>query len=314
MGGWPRRSRLRYNMAAHLPGAETVHRQERIIDEAAAAAHFTDGMCIAIGEPAPMALVRQLIRCGVRDLTVIASGLTLDVLIAAGCVRKVISYYAGGGIGVPVAPSFRAAAERGDLEIWECEEGILTSALEAAAKGLPFLPWRGGVGTSLPELNPDLKVIRDPLRGETLLAVPALRPDVALLHAASADAYGNVQHCGGPGWLDLFLARAATRTLVTVEKIISNEDVRANPWATTIGRADAVLRMPYGAHPYYSRGHYVQDSALLAEYVAAAASAAEGREADTLARFLARYCREPATHGDYLEQVGIKRLLSLHEY
>ncbi len=291
-----------------------MHRQERIIDESTAAAAFADGMCIAIGEPAPMALVRQLIRSGVRELTVVASGLTLDLLIAAGCVRKVISYYAGGGTGVPVAPSFRAAAERGTIDIWECEEGILTSALEAAAKGLPYLPWRGGVGTSLPELNPDLKVYRDPLTGETLLAVPALRPDLALLHAANADAYGNVQHHGGPGWLDLFLARAATRTVVTVEKIIANEDVRADPWATTIGRADAVLRMPFGAHPYYSRGHYVQDTAWLAEYVDAATAAAEGRETDTLTRFLARYCRVPATHGDYLELVGIKRLLALYEY
>ncbi len=261
-----------------------------------------------------MALVRQLIRSGVRELTVVASGLTLDLLIAAGCVRKVISYYAGGGSGVPVAPSFRAAAELGAIDIWECEEGILTSALEAAAKGLPYLPWRGGVGTSLPELNPDLKVYRDPFTAETLLAVPALRPDLALLHAASADAYGNVQHDGGPGWLDLFLARAATRTFVSVEKIVANEDIRANPWATTIGRADAVLRMPFGAHPYYSRGHYVQDTAWLAEYVDAATAAADGRDADILTRFLARYCRVPATHGDYLEQVGIKRLLALHEY
>lgn len=285
-------------------------RSERLRDEQAALALLTDGMTIAIGEPAPMAMVRHIIRRGLRGLTVIASGLHLDMLIAAGCVTKVISYYAGGGFGVPVAPAFRRAVERGEVAVWECEEGILTSGLEAAGKGLPFLPWRGGVGTSLPVVNPDLKLMRDPLRGETLIAVPAIKPDVTLLHAASADVYGNVQHCGGPGWLDLFLARAADCTIVQVEKIIPNEEVRADPWATTIGRADVVVRMPYGAHPYYSRGYYLQDSALLKEYVAVA----EPDERAALDGFLDRYCRVPATHADYLELIGLKRLLALHEY
>jgi glutaconate CoA-transferase, subunit A len=130
-----------------------------------------------------------------------------------------------------------------------------------------------------------------------------------LLHAARADVYGNVVHCGGPGWLDLFLQRAAQRSIVQVEKIIPNEEVRADPWATTIARADVVVRMPYGAHPYYSRGHYVQDSALLQDYVRAAE-----QDGAPLAHFLNRYCREPSSHGDYLQVIGIKRLLALYEY
>ena len=288
-------------------------RKERIVDELAAAVVVESGMTIAVGEPAPMALLRQIIRRRITGLTVIASGLSLDLLIAAGCVKKTISYYAGGGFGVAVAPMFRRAVERGEIDVWECEEGILTSGLEAAGKGLPYLPWRGGVGTSLPEVNAELKVISDPIHGESLIAVPAIKPHVALLHAATSDAFGNVQHCGGPGWIDLFLQRAAERTIVQVEKIISNEDVRANPWATTIGRADAVVRMPYGAHPYYSRGYYVQDSLLLQDYVSAATAAARGDRA-ALVRFLDHYCREPDTHADYLERIGIKRLLSLYEY
>ena len=289
-------------------------RAERLVDEATALALLEDGMTIALGEPAPMAMLRHIVRRGLRDLTVIASGLHLDLLIAAGCVRKAITYYAGAGFGVPVAPSFRRAAERGEIEVWECEEGILTSGLEAAGKGLPFLPWRGGVGTSLPDLNPELKPIVDPLRGEQLLAVPAIRPDVALLHAHAADVYGNVQHLGGPGWLDLFLARAATRVMVQVERILPNEEVRADAWATTIGRADHVLRMPWGAHPYYSRGHYVQDGVFWHDYLAVANAAAESGERAALDAWLDNWCRGPASHGDYLERVGIKRLLTLHEY
>lgn len=292
---------------------EPGQRESRVIDEVAAAGWIEDGMTLAVGSPTPMALLRQIIRRGVKDLTVVDVGLSLDMLIAAGCVRKVVSYYAGGGFGVPVAPAFRAAAQRGDIRVWECEEGIVTSSLDAAAQGLPFLPWRGGVGTSLPDVNPALKVFRDPIGGETLLAVPPTKPDVAILHAAASDAYGNVQHVGGPGWLDLFMQRAADRTIVQVEKVIANEEIRKDPWATTIAGADAVVRVPYGAHPFYSRGYYVQDNAHLKTYLDASTAAAGG-DAAALDAYLDRYCREPATHADYLEQIGIRRLLELHEY
>ena len=288
-------------------------RTSHVIDEVEAASRIEDGMTVAIGSPTPMALVHQIIRRGLKDLTVVDVGLSLDMLIAAGCVRKVVSYYAGGGFGVPVAPAFRRAAERGEIEVWECEEGILTSGLQAAAQGLPFLPWRGGVGTSLPEVNPDLKVFTDPIRGETLLAVPPIKPDVTLLHAAVSDAYGNVQHVGGPGWIDLFMQRAADHTIVQVEKVVANEEIRKDPWATTIAGADAIVRVPYGAHPFYSRGYYVQDNAHLKDYLDASTAAAKGDPA-ALRVYFARYCRGPATHADYLEQIGIRRLLELHEY
>jgi glutaconate CoA-transferase, subunit A len=133
-------------------------RRARLLDEVEAAKWIEDGMTIAIGQPAPMAIIRQLIRGRLKNLTVVDSGFSLDLMIAAGCVRKVVSYYAGGGFGTPVTPSFRRAAEQGEIEVWECEEGILCAGLQAAAQGLPFLPWRGGVGTSLPEINRDLKV------------------------------------------------------------------------------------------------------------------------------------------------------------
>jgi glutaconate CoA-transferase, subunit A len=290
-----------------------TERRQRIIDETAAAAWIESGMTIAIGQPTPMALVRQIIRRGVKDLTLVDAGFSLDMLIAAGAVKKVVSYYAGGGFGHPVTPAFRRAAERGAIEVWECEEGILCAGLQAAAQALPFLPWRGGVGTSIPEVNPDLKVFKDPLRGETLIAVPPIKPDVAILHAAHADAYGNVQHLGGPGWIDLFMQRAADRTIVQVEQVISNEQVRADPWKTTIAAADAIMRAPFGAHPFYSRGFYVQDNDHLKIYSDAAGRMAAG-EGNALDGWLDRYCRKPATHADYLELIGIKRLLELHEY
>src|SRR5229473_2539563 len=121
-----------------------TRRRERIIDEVEAAGWIESGMTIAIGMPTPYAVVRQIIRRGLKDLTVVDSGFSLDLLIGAGCVRKVVSYYAGGGFGNPVTPMFRRAAERGEIEVWECEEGILGAGLQAAAQMLPFVPWRGG--------------------------------------------------------------------------------------------------------------------------------------------------------------------------
>jgi len=290
-----------------------TQRRERIIDEAEAAKWIEDGMTVAIGQPTPMAVVRQIIRRGVRNLTIVDAGFSLDLLIAAGCARKVVSYYAGGGFGNPVMPSFRRAAERGEVEVWECEEGILCAGLQAAAQALPFLPWRGGVGTSLPEVNRDLKIFKDPINGETLIAVPPIKVDVTILHAAHADAYGNVQHLGGPGWIDLFMYRAADRTIVQAEQIIANEQVRADAWKTTIAAADAIVRAPFGAHPFYSRGFYIQDNDHLRLYNGAANDAAGG-DSRALEAYLERYCRTPATHADYLEQIGIKRLIALGEY
>jgi glutaconate CoA-transferase, subunit A len=288
-------------------------RRERIIDEVEAASWITDGMTIAVGQPTPMAIVRQLIRRRVKNLTIVDAGFSLDMMVAAGCVRKVISYYAGGGFGNPVMPAFRRAAERGQIEVWECEEGILCAGLQAAAQMLPFLPWRGGIGTSLPEVNQDLKLFKDPINGESLLAVPPIKPDVTILHAAGADAYGNVQHLGGPGWIDLFMHRAADRTLVQVERVIANEQVRADPWKTTIAAADAIVRTPFGSHPFYSRGFYSQDNEHLREYSSASSDFAAGK-GEAMQAYFDRYCRRPPTHADYLEEIGIKRLLSLYEY
>jgi glutaconate CoA-transferase, subunit A len=287
----------------------TPSRRTHVVDDVEAVRAVESGMTVAVGSPPPMALLRQLIRRGVRDLTVIDSGLSLDLLIAAGAVKKVMAYYAGGGFGVPVAPAYRRAVERGDVEVWECEEGILTAGLQAAAQLLPFFPWRGGVGTSLPEVNRDLRVFQDPIRGETLLAVPPIRPDVALLHAARSDAYGNVQHVGGPGWLDLFLHRAADRTIVTVERVVAVEETRRDPWATTIPSADMIVHAPWGAHPFASRGFYLQDDAHVRAYL----DAATASDAGALARFVDEYCRTPAAHAEYLERIGLSRLLALAE-
>lgn len=297
-----------------------VERQSLVLDEVEAGAWIRDGMTVALGgfitSSHPMALIRQIIRNGVRDLTIIgaaSSGLDVDVLIGAGCVRKVISPYVGAETLAPIGPFFRAAAERGEIQVWEIDEAMFYVGLRAAAQLLPFLPWRGLVGTSYPEVNPDLKVFEDPIKGERLIAVPPIAPEVTLIHAAAADAYGNVQH-HGTGFGDRALHLASDRTIVEVERVLPNQEVRKDPLKTSLWEVDAVIRAPYGAHPYSSPGFYVEDCEHIREYAAAAQAYTRLGDRGPFQGYLERYVLEPATHADYLERIGIKRLLSLNEY
>jgi glutaconate CoA-transferase, subunit A len=294
-------------------------RRSVVLGESALEPWFHDGMSIALGGLATachaMVAVRHIARRRLKNLTVIGSavgGLDVDLLIAAGCVRKVICPYVGAEALASIGPFYRAAAERGEIEVWECDEGQYYTGLQAAAQLLPFLPCRGGVGTSFPEVNPDLKPFADPVRGETLLAVPAIEPDVAILHAACADAHGNVQFVG-TGYADRLLWRAATRTLVQVERLVSNEEIRKFPERTAL-LAAAVLRAPYGAHPFSSPGFYLEDRAHIAELVEAGRAFARQRDRKPIEAYLARYVDAARTHVDYLETVGLRRLLSLDEY
>jgi glutaconate CoA-transferase subunit A len=297
-------------------GAE---RRSRLVDESSLSTWLRDGMCVALGGLATachaMIGVRHIVRRGLRDLTVVGSavgGLDVDLLIGAGCVRKVICPYVGAEALASIGPFYRAAAERGEIEVWECDEGQYYAGLQAAGQMLPFMPTRGGVGTSYPQANPALRVFDDPIRGDTLIAVPAIEPDVALLHAAQADQYGNVQFVG-TGYADRLLWRAADRTLVQVEKIVSNEEIRRAPERTAL-LADGVVRARFGAHPFSSPGFYLEDRAHIAELVEAGRAFARHRDRGPFERYLDRYVYGPADHVQYLETIGLRRLLALDEY
>jgi glutaconate CoA-transferase subunit A len=264
----------------------------------------------------PMSLIREVIRADKRDLTIMGaatSSLEVDMLIASGCVSKVISPYVGGETIVGIGPVFKRAAERGEIDIWEIDEAMYYCALNAAAQCLPFLPWRALVGTSFPEVNPDLKVFLDPIKGEPLIAVPAISPDFALLHASAADAYGNIQHVGS-GFGDRAMARAADRTVVSVERIISNEELRRFPERTSIPLVGSVVRAPFGAHPFSSVGHYLEDIAFLRDYVRAADRFVREDDRSELDDWLKTYIYEPADHFAYLDRIGARRLFELNEF
>ena len=295
---------------------EVPKRKEVIIDEQEAAKWIEDGMTVAVGgilcSIHPMAIVRQIIKNKVRNLTVVGDGLPLDLMLGAGCVKKVISYYVGGESLAPIGPFYRMMAQKGELDSWECEEGHIYAGLKAAAEELPFMPCRAGVGSSYPEVNPDFKVFKDPVNGETLLAIPAINIDVAILHAGYADPYGNVQHVGST-FCDSAYWHAAEKVIVEVDNLVTNEQVRREPEKTSIHGVDAIVRAPYGSHPYASPGLYLEDREHIREYVDAATAYFKEGDRTAFDAYMDKYINKPQTHIDYLEQIGLRRLLSLYE-
>lgn len=295
-----------------------MERKSVILEEESALNFIEDGMTVVLGgfitAQHAMAMIRGIARRGIRNLTLIGSlsaSLEVDLLIGCGAVRRLISAYVGAEGTVPIGPFFKKAAESGNIDIWESDEIIITAMLHATAAGIPFFPVRGGLGTDLPELNRDLKPFEDPINGEPLLAVPAMKIDVALTHASCADPYGNVQYEGNM-FADGLIQRAADRTITTVERIVPPEYIRRDPFKT-VYTADHVVRSPFGAHPYSCHGAYTEDEEHLKEYAAAAYMATRGDEINWQ-EYRSRYIDGPTDHLAYLEKVGLRRLLSLHEY
>jgi glutaconate CoA-transferase subunit A len=228
-------------------------------------------------------------------------------------VRRVISPYVGAEGIAGIGPAFRRAAELGEIDVFELDEAHHYAGLRAAAQRLPFNPWRAGVGTSLPVVNPALRQFRDPINGELLIAVPAIEIDVCFLHAAVSDCFGNVRH-NGTGYGDAAMAAASATVVVSVEAIVAVERTRATPGATTIPGADHVVRGQFGAHPFGADGYYRLDEQHLREYVSAANELLKAGSRERLDDYLHRYVLEPDDHAGYLERVGIRRLLELHEF
>ena len=299
---------------------ETSQRKKRIIELDDTLAKVKDGMTIAIGgfinSSHPMLVVRGLIKRRLKNLTVVgpaSSGLEIDLLIAAGVAKKVVAPYVGGEVLAPIGPAFRAAAERGKVEVFELDEAMYYCALRAAAQRVPFNPWRSGVGTTFTQMNPAIKEFKDPINGETLLAIPAINIDIAFLHAATSDAYGNVQYIGH-GYGDRAIYAAADETYVQVEQVVSNEQIKADPLKTAIPGADGIIRAKFGAHPYSSPGHYIEDKAHIKRYVQAATAWAKSDDFAPLQAYLDEFVTGPKDHAEYLERVGIRQLLALNEY
>jgi len=255
----------------------------------------------------PMALVRQLLRQGVRDLDLVPApgSIAPDLLIGAGRARSTVCVFLSFE-QYGLAPQFRRGAEAGTLKVYEMDGPGMAGGLRAAICDLPYMPIPD-LATDLPKVNPQHYRPLPTQPGERrLLAVPPVRPDICLIHAQQADEYGNVQFLGSP-FFDVMLAQASRRVVVSVDRIVSPEVIRRSNHLTKLPAkmVDAVVEIPFGAHPTSSASMYRADDAHLKEYVKACA------KPESFRAYLERYVEKPAANAAYLDELGAARLAGL---
>jgi glutaconate CoA-transferase subunit A len=214
----------------------------------------------------PFAAGHEIIRQGIGDLALVrmTPDLLYDQIIGAGLVRKLVFSW-GGNPGVGSLHRLRDAVERGwprPLEIEEHSHAAMAHAYAAGAAGLPCAIFRGYLGSDLVRHNPNIKSVHCPFTGESLAAVPALRPDVSIIHAQQADRAGNVLVRGIVG-VQKEAVLAARRSLVTVEEIVDAfKDPGPNGVVLPSWTVGAIAVVPGGAHPSYAHGYYARDNAF----------------------------------------------------
>ncbi len=232
-------------IAAHVRDGDTV-----VIEG------FTHLICFAAGH--------EIIRQRRKDLTIarLTPDLIYDQLIAAGCARKLVFSWAGNP-GAGSLHAFRRAVEKGTprLEIEEYSHFGMVARMSAGAARLPFWTMRNYMGTDLPAVNPRIRTVTCPYTGEVLATVPALNPDVTVIHAQRADANGNAQVWGLLG-VQKEAAFASKRVIVVVEELVDESVIRADPNRTLIPGmiVDAVVVEPWGCPPSYAQGYYDRDN------------------------------------------------------
>jgi glutaconate CoA-transferase, subunit A len=216
----------------------------------------------------PFAAGHEIIRQGLKDLTLARAtpDLIYDQIVAAGCARKVIFSYMGNP-GVGSLRLVRGELEAGRLEWEEYSHFSMISRLQAGAAGLPFMPMKPTAAGDLETASPGFKTVQDPYSGGEVVVVPALNPDVAIVHVQRADADGNAQIWGIIGE-QKEAAFAADRVILTAEEIVDPQVIRSDPNRTLIPGfiVDVVCHVPYCAHPSYTQGYYDRDNLFYLEW------------------------------------------------
>ncbi len=241
-------------------------------------AQLRDGMTIGIGgwgaRRKPIALIREILRSDIKDLTVVTyGGPEVGMLCQLGKVKKLVFGFVSMDV-IPLEPYFRKARQAGALQVMELDEGMLEWGLRAAAMRLPFLPTRCGLATDLMTHNPELKLVRSPYDdAEVLLAMPALKLDVAVIHVNEADRLGNTLIKSVDPFFDNLFARAAERCYVSSEIVrdrleLDPQEARWNLFERSL--VTGVVHTPFGAHPTYCSPDYGWDLQHLKEYSASA--------------------------------------------
>jgi glutaconate CoA-transferase subunit A len=210
----------------------------------------------------PFAAGHEIIRQGKKDLTLARAtpDLIYDMMVAAGCAKEVIFSYMGNP-GVGSLRIVRSAIEKGELKWDEYSHFGMITRLQAGASGLPFLPMNQTGATDLEHVNPNIKRIPDPYGGKDVIVVPALNPDVAIVHVQRADVNGNAQLWGIIGE-QKEAAFAAKKVILTTEEIVDESVIRSDPNRTMIPGivVSAVCHVPFACHPSYAQGYYDRDN------------------------------------------------------
>jgi glutaconate CoA-transferase subunit A len=283
------------------------------LDEAVG--RIKDGDHIAIGgclfSRTPLALLWALLRRRPHGL-----GLSRNLIcyeaewgLVAGAVDKIVTSWMGIGLPWGLSRIMREYVESGRVVFEEWSHLGLGLRYRAAAMGLPFLPSLTMLGSDLMGVGGS-KTIACPYTGETLHAVPALYPDVGLLHVHRADRFGNCQIDGYPH-MDADIALAASTVLVSAEEIVSEDEIRSHPDRTIIPgfAVDALVHVPYGSYPHECYGLYDSEPAHFGAYVDGILEHGAGG----VARYLDRYVYGPATHAEYLDLFAPDALASARD-
>jgi glutaconate CoA-transferase subunit A len=281
---------------------------------AEAVAQLSDGATLGIGgwgaRRKPMALVREILRSGLKDLTVISyGGPDVGLLAAAGRIKKLVFGFVTLDL-IPLDAHFRKARQAGAFEVMELDEGMFQWGLRAACLRLPFLPTRAGLATDVAAVNPGLRTVRSPYDdGETLMAMPALELDAAVIHVDQADERGNGQILGPDAYFDDLFCGAAKKVYMSCERVVATErllkDGCVHTLAVNRSLVSGVVEAPFGAHPTSCVPGYGIDRDHLEEYNAAAASE------DAWAAYSSRYLEKSA--GGYLKAAGGRERISAIE-
>ena len=249
----------------------------------------------------PMALVREIIKKNIKDLRLVSgptSGIETDILIGAGCVKEVVTACVAFEKIAGAAPNFKKFAEQGKIKVWECDEAIWHIALKAGIHNEPYLLWPGAIGTSIPELNKDLKQIK--IKNKYYLRIPAIKLDLGIVHCGFADKNGNVDFSKNlflkRQFCEQEIAKASEETIVSVEKIIPKVK---NP----IIKNAFVVRAEFGCHPGASNGYYIPDLEHYKDY-------AKFCKENKFDKYLDKYIFN-INHEEYLEKIGKERLNKL---
>jgi len=296
--------------ARHRLEAKSLADVEKLTSLGEAVARISDGDHIAIGgcmfTRTPLALVMETLRQRRKQLTISKNLMCYEGewFMAVEAVSNIITSWLGIGLPWGISRILREMGESGQLKLEDWSHMGMGMRYRAGAMGIPFLPSLTMLGSDLARVT-ECKTMTCPFTGEQLNLIPALFPDVALIHVHRADKYGNCQIDGYP-FMDADIAAASTTVLVTAEEIIDEEDIRRHPDRTALPgfMVDALVHVPYGAFPHEMHGLYEADFEHFDDYVEAITR--DGTSA--ILDYLNRYVFGVDSHEAYLAVFGKERL------